>query len=247
MPSYQLVFKRLASRAVQQGGIDVTTFVEQNLDAGVPNERILQLLEQDLDNNGPIFGKFLRSMVGASQATITTAGRQGKLIGAISSDDALQELLGYADGTGQSLLERAMESADPELASTIEDASADVLEEMWVATLVNTCHLCLPLHGKIRTRSEWRELGLLPELMHEGWNSSCQCQLVPMQHIDRATAMQPLVRTRQQVESGKRTMRAVLQGDIDRAQTAIAKAIDSEEGRRVLRLLGEANADKGDN
>lgn len=243
VPAYNRVFKNLAERAVQQGGIDAETFIKQAIDAGISESRIMQLLEQDLDNAGPIFGKFMRSIVGAAQATITTAGRQGELMGILASDNALKELVGLATGSGESALERVLQSADPDLAAEIEDASADKLEETWVATLVNTCHRCLPLHGQVRTRAEWRELGLTPETIHEGWDSSCQCRLVPSSYIDRSTAMQPLVRVKQQAQGMKRTMRAVTQGDLERAQNEIAKAMQSKQGRSMLRLLGQANSD----
>lgn len=254
MANYRRTFATLAERAVAQGGVDARAFMTRMVETGVSQERLMQLLAEDLESNGPIFGKFLRSITGAAQATITTAANQGQRIGELVAQgfrgddtEALDRLNALAEGDGESVLERALDSADPDLAEEIETATADLLEYTWVCTLIKTCHRCLPLHGKTRTLAEWQELGLTPETIHDGWDSSCQCQLVPQKELGtdaREALRSPLVRIREKLEtpSGlpgyKKTSRAVSQKDLDRALSARNEALETPEGRRTLRILG---------
>jgi hypothetical protein len=261
MARYSEVFDALADRAVRQGAIDADTFMRLAVETGMTERRIFEQLAADLETNGPIFGKFLRSMTGAAQATVTAAARQGQLMGDLlaagfrgdDNADAIHEALSeIADGDGESVIQQAIEGADPDLAAEIEAASAELIEYTWVATLIKTCHLCLPLHGQSRTLDEWKALGFLPETMHQGWGSSCQCNLVPAALVgrnDRKEIMAPLVRTREtmegKIDGQRRTARAVTQQDLERALTARDTALQSEQGRRTLRALGTARGDEG--
>lgn len=247
MSRYDSVFAALAERAVLQGGIDVETFLRQHLDAGIPEDVIIQRLEDDLVNEGPIFGRFLRSLTGAATSSVLTATRQGELVGALDASDELNKLVSLASGEGSALdamVQQALETGDPEAAGLVEVMAAEVVEETWVAELINTCHLCLPLHGKTRTRDEWTQLGLLPELIHQqaGWESSCHCRLVPRVVAgERAELLAPLARERVGGKGSKRTMRSVTQRSLDAAIAARDIAVSSPEGRATLRRLGEVN------
>ena len=250
MARYDRVYANLAERAVLQGGIDAEAFIRQALDAGISPARLVELIQDDMLEDGPVFGKFLRSIVGAVEASAMAAQGQGVTVGTIDGDDELRRLVGLAntedvlgDGSG-SIIDSALSGADPELAQQLEDAVADHLIEVSIAELKNTCHICLPLHGQKRTRAEWRDAGLLPEMRHEGWSSSCHCRLVPMTQADgRADLMAPLRRVGAGLKGSKRTVRAVTQQDMDRAIAARDAAMDTEEGRRVLRRLGMALED----
>jgi len=233
---YDEVYSRRARRAVQEGGIDITTFMEDMVAGGISPERLEELLLQDLEEGGPVFGKFLRSLSGAAESAVMAAERQGDMVGYASEEKAYQELLGL------SKMEDALDDADPELLETMEAAVND--EFTWIATLENTCHLCLPLHGTSRTMEEWRTMGKHPDTIHPGsWRSSCHCQLVPTrQAAGRADLVAPLVRERVKSSTGlkgvKKTQRRVAQRDPTKAQRAVAEAMKTKEGRRTLRLMG---------
>jgi hypothetical protein len=95
------------------------------------------------------------------------------------------------------------------------------------------------------TREEWNAQGLSPDTIHPSdWNASCYCRMVLKSQADgRKELLAPLVRTKLDDKSSKRTMRAVTQNDLDRSQAAVDKALQSEKGRRTLRLLGQANGE----
>lgn len=240
MPRYDAIYSRLAERAVKQGGVDFETFIEQALASGMDLNVVRQQLNQDLDNNGPIFGKFMRSLVGAAESAIVAAENQGALAGYAAEMAAMQELL----STEEML---AAESADPAALESVETKAAEVMEMTWKATLVNTCHLCLPLHGKTMRLIEWQKRGFLPSEMHRTFGpnaAACKCQLIPAEIGTRTTdKTAPLVRTKLEPPEGKKvsrkTQRATAQRDIDKAQAAIEKALQSETGRRTLRLMGQ--------
>lgn len=232
----------LADRAVRQAGIDFATFIERGQAAKMSPERIMELLNEDLTNNGPIFGKFVRSLVSASESAVMTAEQQGALAGYAAETEALRSL--YATEA----LINAVNEGDPVEMDAIENGMSDVAEFTWVATLVNTCHLCLPLHGQTRRIGEWQALGLSPQNIHAGWGSTCQCTMVPSdayKEKGRADWAAPIVRRKLDAPEGtkvsRRTQRAVMQRDLEKSQAAVAKAMQSEEGRRTLRLMGQIN------
>lgn len=241
---YDQVWALLAERATSQGVIDVETFIRLLAESGVSEEQMLEMLEHDLETDGPIFGKFVRSLSGAASSTAMAAVRQGEAIGTIDGDAELRRLSKLA-GVEGSVLE-AIQTADPEVAAMAEDAVLLDIPHTWIAELINTCHRCLPLHGSTLTLREWRAKGLLPETIHTGWDSSCHCRLVPEVVLteSRDDLMAPLRRLKLSTSTGlkgsKRTARAVEQRDIDAAIAAREAAMASEEGRRTLRLLGRA-------
>src|SRR3990167_2090649 len=177
MPRYDRIWALLAERATAQGVLDVEAFMALLNEAGISEARMIEMLEEDLANDGPVFGKFMRGITGAATSTVGTAVRQGELIGAIDGDAELRRLTRLAgmEGSGADALERA----DPEAAEAVAVALSDDIRMTWIAELINTCHRCLPLHGSTLTMGQWRELLLLPETIHQGWDSSCHCRLVP--------------------------------------------------------------------
>lgn len=249
MARYDRVYSTLARRAVEQGESDLQSFIDQAINAGMSEERIQAQLLQDLEEGGPIFGKFFRSLTGAAEASVMAASRQGETAGYVAADAELTELLRLADTPGS-----IIDNADPEQLAELEAEASELIEETWIAELVNTCHLCLPLHGQTKTRSEWNELGYSPDTIHasEGWTSVCHCKRVQQRVLefaldeDRASLQQPLVRNKVKTTTGlkgsRKTARGVTQRDLERAQKARDEALQSEIGRRTLRLLGQSNA-----
>lgn len=238
MPSYAAVWGLLAERATSQGVVDVETFMRMAVLSGMDEQAVMDALEEDLENDGPIFGKFLRGLAGAAQSSVMTALRQGEAMGTIDGNSELRRLVGLA-GTEGSLLE-AMETANPEMAQALEDEFLDDIPHTSIAELINTCHVCLPLHGVTLTLGEWKARGLLPENRHQGWTSDCHCRLVPVgQAAGRRDLLAPLYRVKLPKPS-KKTRRAVAQADIEASMRARDKAMESIEGRRLMRLLGRS-------
>lgn len=234
---YDRTYAILAQRAVKQGTLNLETLILSMLDSGMTQDAIREALDNDLKNDGPVFGAFVRSLTDASTSAITVAGSQGETLGMISGDAELQRLV---KTRGLKLgIDEAIESGDPEIAAEFEDAIAEDIQEMRIATLINTCHLCLPLHGKTMSRADWVRLGLMPADMHpETWNSRCMCKNIPVSLAGkRKDVIAPLRRLR--VNKGdKRTVRVMTAIDIDKAIEARNQAMESIEGRRVLRRLG---------
>lgn len=237
MANYRKVYERLATRAVQQGASNIEAFVGRLADAGVPAERIEELLIEDLMTDGPIFENFFRALGGASEAAAMTSYRQGATMAIIDEDKALRDML---DAAGYDKPFAIVDAGDPDVMAAIEAASAPLIELTWVATLVNTCHLCLPLHGVTRTRAEWDELGYDPATIHPGdWRSSCRCQFVERSTFDKEQEMAPLLRVRE--KGSKSTVRGVSSVNLDTAINARNKAMQSEQGRATLRRMGRVN------
>jgi hypothetical protein len=140
---------------------------------------------------------------------------------------------------------QAAVDGDPDTLEAVEAGVAEELQLTWIATFVNTCHLCLPLHGSTMSLTEWLARGLHPDIIHkqEGWVSDCYCRLEPEEDVAGADIQGPLVRLKNRPAEGekinKRTMRSVLQSDVDRAMKARDEAMASEAGRRTLRALGK--------
>jgi hypothetical protein len=247
MPRYDETWDTLVRRAVDQGAIDIRTMMERAHQMGMTEDALIERLEADLADDGSIFGKFLRSITGASEAAVVAASRQGELVGHLAEDRALARLSGLADV--DDVIDQALDGADPEAAAALEESVADAYEETWICAFNKTCPRCLPLHGVKLLHSEWVQRGLLPEVMHDGWTSSCHCRLVFSRFVDgREELRAPLVRTKQKpltsargFRAQKKTLRAVLQNDIDKAMKARDDAMGSIEGRRTLRIAGQLN------
>lgn len=250
MPRYDEIFKGLGTRAIRQAILDVEAFAEQARIGKLNPERVQQLLLQDLDDAGPIFGKFFRGLGVAAQSSVMAAARAGELAGTISASEEMRKTADFFGEDGKEAIGSAIDQADPEALEEIEQR-AGTIEFMWVAELVNTCHLCLPIHGSIRTLNEWQELGLHPDTIHvdAGFASSCHCQLVPQEQVERDPVVEPLARNKLKSPSGlkgsRRTARAVTQRDLEKSLIARDKAMETLEGRRTLRLLGVTGGEEG--
>jgi hypothetical protein len=241
MPRYDRIFAALAERATQQGVADVGAMVRLLALAGASEQRIEDLLDEDLLNDGPVFGKFVRGLTGAAHASVMAATRQGEAVGHVDGDKALKDAVRRL-GIEGSLVD-ALENANPGSAEEIELAIDNEMVT-WIAELINTCPRCLPLHGKTRSRRAWAEMGLSPESIHSGWQSTCHCRLVPSELAEsRKELLAPLRRRREKdalPKGGRKTERRVTQADLDAAATARDKAMETPEGRRTLRLLGQS-------
>ena len=247
MPNYAQIYSRFADRAVRQSAIDMETMIDQLASQGVPIDRIEQLMLDDLEKDGPIFGKFLRSLTGAAESSVMAAERQGDIVGTASVREDLQRFLGRSE------FGLELDEADPEALEKAESDLADRLNYTWVATLINTCYQCLPLHGKTQSYADWLSSGLHPDTIHSGWTSTCHCSLIPaemMEIVDPTEAgarkqwVDPIVR--EKIKGAGHTQRAIAQADIDRARDAVAKALETDEGASILRQLGKVRADEGD-
>lgn len=236
MINYAVLYERLVARTLANAQIDLETFLEDALDQGMSLDSVVERLIDDLENDGPLFGKFFNSLVGAGEQAAVQAHRQAFTVA--QAADELAELRGMTDEAIDALLD------DPE-ALTRAEVDADAVAYTWVAELVNTCHRCLPLHNKTYPLGTWRELGFHPSTIHSGWNSVCHCSLV-MASSDAAQEVAPLHRTSVEKKRGakgnRRTARALGSVSVDTALNARNRALESDEGRRVLRLLGSVNA-----
>jgi hypothetical protein len=209
------------------------------------------MLEEDLSTDGPVFGKFERSMTGAASGSVLAASRQGEMVGHIPGSARLEKLTRDAGLEGDLLA--ALDDADPDAASLLEREIMGEQKFMWVAELVNTCHRCMPLHGSIDTLNGWSSRGLHPDSIHAGWDSACHCRLLEQSTADetRTELMAPLKRNKLKTPTGlkgqRKTERAITKQDINASQRARDAAMKTEEGRRTLRILGQANRDADEN
>ena len=85
MVDYSDVYENLANRAIKQSIIDIESFVSQLLSAGVSEQRINEMLLEDFDSGGPIFGKLKRSLTGAVTSSSMAAIRQGEAVGYLAN------------------------------------------------------------------------------------------------------------------------------------------------------------------
>lgn len=240
MPRYDEVYRNLAERAVEQGGVDLRTLFRQAETAGLSPEVFQERLLRDLEEGGPIFGKFFRSLGGAARSASSAALRQGQFAGDVERFTGLARTVG-------SVIDRA----DPAELERIERELGDSEAQTWIAELVNTCHRCLPLHGTTRTAAQWAELGLHPLTIHDDWVSECKCQLIPSaQAASQKDLVAPLKRHKVESKTGlkglRRTARSVSQVDLDKSIAARNASLETVEGRRTLRLLGQALAGSDD-
>lgn len=238
MARYDTEFTLLMERTAAEGVVDLGTWIKRKMAHGVSGHAILEDLMHDLDNGGPIFGKFFRSMGGAAASSVMTAARQGEIVGYVADSAVLRNLL-EREGLDGPQLQRTIDDADPEIAQRIEETVADQVMETWVCTLRRTCPRCLPLHGKTMSHAEWLAAGYSPDTIHDGWDSPCYCRLVPAEHAPK-DVMAPLVRTKADTGTG-RTKRSILATDVDRAVAAARAASLTPEGKRLLSRLGHSN------
>lgn len=246
MPRYDQVYEALAERAIESGLVDIQALIRQAVNTGMSMEAVGDALLADLESNGPIFGKVVRGLVGAGEASVAEARSQGLVVGEFLSDPAIRKQMLADDSAREELLrvstmEDVIDGANPEDLAAYEEAGANV-RKTWVAKLRRTCHKCLPLHGITRTVAEWKLMGLHPSTIHDGWASKCDCELVPEeQSTGREDLATPLVRSKAAKEdkTTRRTTRAITSADLSRAMTAVEEARESPEGRALLRKLGQ--------
>lgn len=245
MTNYRDAFTIRAQRAVAHGIADARAYRQLAEASGLSLDQVAERLLADLEEEGPIFGKFMRSLRGAAVQSVELAERTGEVLGGLSRDEALRESLSLAD------LEDVIDDADPGELADVADLAAQE-EVMYVAMLENTCDRCLPWHGTVMSRAEFAERGIEPGPggnMHPGdWNSECKCRFVPVKDIERKEALAPLKRIPKKDEQGRkisgRTVRDVSQIDVDKALKAVEKSRETPEGRRALRWMGKTKADE---
>lgn len=146
---YSSLYALRSQRAIDVALADVSTLIAELAADGVPPERVNEILVDDLETNGPIFGRFFRSIVSAGEVAVSLAEFQAALTGDDAGGDPVQ-------------LEAGERSHDPDSAT-------------WVCVSHREMDRCMALHGVTKTRGEWTVLGLRPRLMH----SRCVCELVP--------------------------------------------------------------------
>lgn len=241
---YDEIYAIGLDRAIKTADVSFDAFIKSALAAGMSERAVERRLLEDLETDGPIFGAFFRSLEGAATSSVMAAERQGAYIAQLDGDAELRRLLSLGD------MEDVIDNADPEDLDAIERATEDRIVERWVATMTKTCHRCLPLHGKVMTRAQWKETGFLPETIHDGWNSVCQCRLIPYDEAGgHEDLVAPLLRVAKTVKDergaviSKRTARAVTQLDLEKSISARDEAMKSETGRRTLRVLGESQGE----
>lgn len=236
--NYARLYASRAQRLVEVGSVNLESFVRELIDDGVPLERINQLLIEDLETNGRIFGQFFRDLGAAGETAISVAEAQGSTVAeAIALDDRIAAFSREARQGGRTV-DAALADGDPDALEAVENA-ADEQRLRWIATLRRTCPICLSLHGKDLTRREWREFGYRPRMVHP----HCECDWEPTEIAASYSSLTaPLRREIEagQSRGGRRTKRAVTQQDVDGAIAAREKALQTPEGRRILRQLGQS-------
>jgi len=244
---YDETYEMLAARAIAQTEINIETMIRRMTRNGMSVAAIEANLLRDLAENGPIFGSFFRSMSGAAQSAVSVAFRQGAVAGDVLGDESIVAALERGDLRGAFDLASVLEDANPEALEAVEVEAADI-DYTWIAASGNVCPLCLPLHGKTLMKSEWEELGYIPGEVHPGdWKSSCQCTWIPAGEAAlHSDIVAPLRREKVKssaqttVRTYKRTARAVTQGDVEKSLAARDKAMQTPQGRRILRQLGQS-------
>ena len=243
---YDTTYETLARRATDSAVVDVEAFIARMLSAGYDEGRLREMLLADLASSGPIFGKFFRGLETAATQAVKAAYNQAAAAGElIASDEQIAAWVDEFDLADQ------LADGDPEALDEVEMAG-DAKTFVWVAALKNTCHRCLPLHGKVNSMANWKAgqtpdgMPTVPVLIHEDWGSKCQCRLVLADNMSVAdNTLAPLVRNTDAmgIRGGRKTIRGITGQDIEKAQRAVSKAMDSEEGRAILRLLGQSQGD----
>ncbi len=248
MAKYTETYEILAQRAVDSATLDIEAFIKRAQSAGMGIEALSDALLNDFETGGPLFGRFMRNITGAASSSVRSAEHQGQVAGSIRHDPRIRQQIAEEMKASSELLDLnelddVIAGADAEQLAELEELT-DNIEVTWIATLKNTCHRCLPLHGVTRTRRQWAMLGLNPDTIHGDWNSECQCKFVPaVQTTGRKDLTEPLRSVAIPKEDrtlGRKTARVVTQANLDKAVEGVAEAQQSLEGRRILRLLGQA-------
>lgn len=238
MARYSEVYESLADQAIRRGVLDLQALVDRLIIEGADDDIIDELIFDDFESGGPISRQFLTGVTSAATSATNAAVVQGQLAGQVARKYSGQDL----------------ENIYNSLANGDDDAIERFLDEegeekfTWVCTFVNTCHRCLPLHGVSLTTNEWKRRGVSPSTIHGDWESECKCNLVRSEDVDQQGITEPLRRVKLSAEeqaqlkaAGVRrtTTRAIASTDIETAIEYRDQAMQSEEGRRLLRKLGQ--------
>lgn len=250
------LFTVLLARVLGTSDIDLETFFVRAEAMGMSREALEQTLVDDLENEGAIFGRFLAGLIGAAEGVALAAYRTGNIAVQISTRTEItfvDALLGLGEDEAGVRLDGSVSpvgNTSAIHAFNLEAMQRDQTEYYWVAELRNTCFRCLPLHGVKMRLVDWHARGLHPDTIHTGWNSICHCSFVREDLVSEEVLKSPLVRLQgakllgegKGAQKFRHTIRTVLDSDIVKAQKAVLKARESEEGRRILRLSGQVAA-----
>lgn len=155
---YDQLFERRARRAIVHATCDAETMLADLEALGATWEVGAEALRTDLDQEGAVFGKLLRSLVGAAEASVLAAEQQGFLSGLVGRP-----------------------TLDVEELALIEDEAAEI-PVVWlsVVDVSEPCQRCLDRAGERATLLGLRSRGWHPDLAHQGsWRSACRCLVVP--------------------------------------------------------------------
>jgi hypothetical protein len=210
---YSSLYASRAQRAVEIALIEVRGVVSELASDGVPLERINELLVDDLETSGMLFGRFFRTLTAAGEMAIAVAASQASSVAEAG----------------------ALCTEDPRELEQLENDLADELVT-WVAVVTRgverrDADRCLVLHGARLPRAQWRSAGYRPGLMH----ARCGCQWVS----GECGMIEPLTRNVApgQQKGGRLTVRGI-EGDIG-TQAALERAVTSPQGSTVRRALGQ--------
>ena len=224
--------------ALAEAQAKLNAMVTRRLLGGATNEAIIEALLADLETDGPILGRMVRQIGGVAQSAALTATRQGSLVGHAAENATARRLLARAGRPD--LAREILGDPDPETVDEVEEILSDDMPFTWIATLRNTCPRCLPLHGTARTMREWKQAGVLPETIHDGWVSACYCILVPSDMAESTRELAAPLRRVPVEGKGKRTQRDIAAVDVDKALAARDAALKTKAGRSLLRRLGQS-------
>ena len=115
---YDSIWRTLARRAVLQGGVNADTFLEMASSSGMAAEEVERRLLEDLENDGPIFGAFVRQLNSAATSSVMAAEQQGSIAALVDGDEELTRLLELES------MDDVIDDADPDVLDRIEQAAA---------------------------------------------------------------------------------------------------------------------------
>jgi hypothetical protein len=249
MPRADDIYTAIVEQAVITAEARFDALVRQFAATGMSEEAIVERMLNDLEIGGLVFGWFMRSLGYAGQRSTVAAQRAGTAVGEVAGSPKLVRAI---ERFGLDLT-RAQGEHDPDLAFDVEQAAGRIRELMWVCELRKTCVYCLPLHGVVRTGEEWAESGEHPDTIHAVNNidSTCYCALLDTEVAadDRGKVLAPLKRVDVPVNRAagerlnRRTVRDVSSISAETSLKARDKLLETVEGRRALRKLGQAGGE----
>ncbi len=243
MPRYDRTLARRVARALELVDGDLREAFAKATDLKMTPEALERFILTDMENDGPIFGRLTRNLMGGLEQGVMAAHGQGVVVGeAVGA--------GFIDlhGMTDEQIERVFAGNDPETMAAMEDAVADRAFYTWVAVLVNSCPYCVALHGTEMTKDEWRASGHDPETIHaeNSINAKCYCRFVlaDVARKDPLSTAAPLRReslaTAQGIKGNRRTQRSIAQRDPEKSLIAAKKATETKSGRQMLKAMGDS-------